>query len=182
MALSSEEIGVRYGRAFFDYAKDANCLSELKAELDELRAAIDENPELLNLLSDPVLNSSEKSAVIDAIKQPFSVQAQEILSLLLTYDRYDDFDEIVDYFDRLYYQDQQIAHGVVTSATSLSDEQVKQIGAAYAERFGIKRVELDNKVDASLIGGVVLEVGDHLIDGSIKNRLNKLRAQLSKQD
>lgn len=71
-----------------------------------------------------------------------------------------------------------IAFGKVISAVKLDDEQLHKLGQAYAEKYDLKELKLTNQVDPSIIGGVILEVEDYIIDGSVKNKLKKIRAQL----
>lgn len=71
------------------------------------------------------------------------------------------------------------ASGVAISAIALDDEQLAAISKSYANKFNLSNIHLTNQVDANILGGVVLKVGDHIIDGSIKNKLQQIRKQLS---
>lgn len=68
--------------------------------------------------------------------------------------------------------------GTAITAVKLDEDQLSALGDSYAKKFGLASVTLENKVDPEIIGGVILKVGDCVIDGSVKNRLKKIRAQL----
>ncbi|KJY65322.1 ATP synthase subunit delta [Lactobacillus helsingborgensis] len=178
MALSKAEIAARYGTALFDYAQDMDALTAVHADLQELAEAISNYPQILKVFSDPIFNSAEKAHSLSVIAQGLTKEVQNFLNLLLDYDHFLELPAIIDCFNSLYNQKEKIATGVAISAVALDEQQLQKLGAGYAQKYGLKKVILKNEVDQGLIGGVVLKVGDCVIDGSVKNKLNKIRAQL----
>ncbi|RVU71269.1 MULTISPECIES: ATP synthase F1 subunit delta [Lactobacillus] len=178
MALSREEIAARYGAALFGYAQDMKVLDQVFAELQELQKAVKANPAIVNVLSDPILNKDEKKASLDAIEKDFSDEVQGFLNLLLEYDRFEYLLDIIARFNYLYDQEKSIASGTAITAVKLDDDQLKRLGDSYAKKYNLNAVRLENQVDPSIIGGVILQIKDRVIDGSVKNRLKKIRAQL----
>ena len=86
--------------------------------------------------------------------------------------------EIIKCFNDLYNQSQKIETGVAVSAVPLDQEQLQKLGAGYAQKYNLQKVILTNVVDQNIIGGVILKVGDCVIDESVKKKLKKIRAQL----
>lgn len=86
--------------------------------------------------------------------------------------------DIVDQFNMRYNKLNNIAFGKVISAVKLDDDQLQKLGQAYAKKYNLKELKLTNQVNPSIIGGVILEVEDYIIDGSVKTKLKKIRAQL----
>lgn len=100
------------------------------------------------------------------------------MNLLLEYNRFEYLIDIIDYFNNLYDEKKSIASGTVTTAVKLDDDQLKRLGDSYANKYNLKAVRLENKVDPSILGGVILQVKDRVIDGSVKTQLKKIRTQL----
>lgn len=182
MALSREEIAARYGTALFDYAQDMNAIDSVNSELSELKIAVNANPSILNMLSDPIMSTKEKKAALGEIEKDFSKEVQSFLNLLLEYNRFAYLVDIIDYYDRLYDQKKSIASGTATTAVKLDDDQLKRLSESFAKKYHLNEVRLENQVDPNILGGVILEVQDLVIDGSVKNQLKKIRAQLVDED
>ena len=178
MALSREEIAARYGTALFGYAQDNKVLDTVYDEMMELKKAAVANPKFISVLSDPILSSKDKKSLLTAVEKDFSDEVRGFLNLLLEYNRFADLIDIVDEFALLYDDEKKIATGTATTAVKLDDDQLKRLGDSYAKKYNLNVVRLENKVDPSILGGVVLQVKDRVIDGSVKNRLKKIRAQI----
>lgn len=178
MALSREEIAARYGTALFGFAEDSKVLDDVYEEVGELKKAVEANPAIIGVMSDPVLNGEEKKKTLEAIEKDFSQEVQGFLNLLLEYNRFEYLIDIIDYFNNLYDEKKSIASGTVTTAVKLDDDQLKRLGDSYANKYNLKAVRLENKVDPSILGGVILQVKDRVIDGSVKTQLKKIRTQL----
>lgn len=178
MALSREEVAARYGAALFGYAQDNKALDTVYDEMMELKKAVNANPQIISVLSDPVLNSKDKKTILTAIEKDFSDEVQGFLNLLLEYNRFADLVDIIDQFALLYDDEKKIASGTATTAVKLDADQLKRLGESFAKKYNLNAVRLENKVDPSILGGVVLQVKDRVIDGSVKNKLKKIRAQI----
>ena len=182
MTLSKEEIAARYGTALFDYAHDMGALDDVYADLQELRQAISNYPQILNVFSDPIFDSEEKKESLDCIKNGLVKEVQNFLDLLLDYNHFMELPAIIDCFIDLFNQNRKVVTGIAISAVKLDDEQLKAISDSFAQKYSLNNVTLTNKVDESIIGGVILKIGDCVVDGSIKRKLNKIRAQLVRKD
>lgn len=179
MALSKEEIAVRYSTALFGYAQDMKALDQVHEQMNALQKAVQANPRIINLLSDPLINSEQKQKVLIAITKPFSAEVQNFLHLLLSYDRFADLNAIIDRFNHLYDQKKKIAFGVATTAFKLDAQQLKRLCTSAAKRCHLKHVYLKDQVDPAILGGVILQIGDRVVDGSVRNKLQKIRALIT---
>ena len=92
--------------------------------------------------------------------------------------RFNDFIDIIEAFDVRYNEAKNIADGTAITAIALKDEELDKIAKAYAKKYGLTTLKITNKVDPSILGGVVLQVGDIRIDGSIRTKLQEIREQL----
>ena len=172
MALSREEIAARYSKALFEYSEDAKVLDEVHDEMNVLLQVTKANPKVIQLLADPILNKVEKKEFLDTLTQGASVETKEFLKFLVEYGRFNDFIDIIEAFD-VRYND-----GTAITAIALKDEELDKIAKAYAKKYGLTTLKITNKVDPSILGGVVLQVGDIRIDGSIRTKLQEIREQL----
>ena len=178
MALSREEIATRYGRALYDFANEKDVLDTVYDEMLELKHAIVENPTFVRFLSNPILKADDKQTLLENVISDFSQESQDFLRLLLSYDRMGNLVEIIDRFVSFYNDAKLIANGTAITAGPLDEEQLQRLGNSFAKKYQLNAVRLENHVDPSILGGVILNVKDLVIDGSVKNRLQKIRTQL----
>lgn len=178
MSLSREEIASRYSKALFEYAQDANKLEDIHSEMNVLLQVVNENPDMIRLLADPILPKNEKESFLSTFSQDLSDESRNFLEFLLQYDRFAEFTVIVEAFDQLYDKYKNVAEGTVISAVKLGNEELQKISRAYAKKYGLNELILTDEVEPSILGGVILKVGDRIIDGSIRTRLQQIREQL----
>lgn len=179
MALSKDQIASRYGTALFGFAQDQDCLEQLHREVAVLLTVLQENPDFMNMLSDPILDQNEKRHVLDSVIGQFSTEMQGFLRLLLEYKRFDAVIDILKNFNSHYDRLKKIAHGKAISAVKLSDEQLQKVSQAYADKYGLQELQLTNEIKPEILGGLILQVGDRRIDGSIQTKLEQIRTQLT---
>jgi len=167
----------RYAEAAFEVAMRDGTLERWRAELD-LAASIVGDPRALDMLANPAIPiESRTSALEQMLGDRLSDQADNLMRLLLRRGRIEDLPRVATEFRRLDDQRQGITHATATSATALTDEETRGLTARLEQSTG-GRIALDVEVDPSLLGGIVVRVGDRLIDGSVRGRLERLRNQL----
>ncbi|MCH3906516.1 MAG: ATP synthase F1 subunit delta [Lactobacillus sp.] len=93
--------------------------------------------------------------------------------------RFDAVIEILNNFNTHYDRLKKIAHGKAISAVKLSDEQLQKVSQAYADKYGLNELRLTNEIKPEILGGLILQVGDRRIDGSIQTKLERIRTQLT---
>ncbi|UQS82673.1 F0F1 ATP synthase subunit delta [Bombilactobacillus folatiphilus] len=178
MKLNKDEIGRRYGRALFEFASEQ---AQQKAILDELVAIeqiYEQVPDLGNILTDARLSSLEKQSLLDLIQKNASSIMQHFLQLLFDYRRLDCLSAIKDFYQTLYDQADSIYDATVTSAIDLNTRQKNLLMQAIAQQFGAKKVRLEIQINPEIMGGLIIRVGDQIIDGSVASRLKKMSQAL----
>ncbi|MGN6189756.1 MAG: ATP synthase F1 subunit delta [Conexibacter sp.] len=173
-----EEIAQVYARALFEVAKEHGKLDLVREQLGEFAQALDENGDLRVFFFSPYFSTEEKKdglrrALVDA--DPAIVN---FLETLLERHRMPVIFRIRDAYQRLWDDENRLLPVEVTSAVGLDDATVKSIGERIGEQTG-QRVELTSKVDPSILGGIVLRVGNSILDASIKHRLDQLRKHVA---
>ena len=167
----------RYADAVFGLASQDNSHDAWAADLDRLAALLDV-PLAAKALTSPAVPASRKLAVIDAEVPGLRPQTHNLIYLLLHRDRLELLPEIAVAFRELLNRARGIATAHVTTAVAL-DDAARQLLAARLSRYLGQQVELVPTVDPGIMGGVVARVGDLLLDGSVRGRLEGLRRRLA---
>jgi F-type H+-transporting ATPase subunit delta len=168
-----------YARAIFDAAKQRGRLEAVHEELDDFRAAVAEVPELRNLLENPQLDPQAKKAALNDLLEGADELMRNFLLLLAEKGRIGQIEEIVAEFDELVARDQGRLQVELTTAFELSEDEAESI-LRKIERSSGRTVEATRKVDAQLVGGLVLRAGPFRIDSSVRGRLERLQRALAK--
>lgn len=178
MALDKYTVGRRYGKALFELADENNNLESVYQELSALRQVFEQNPELSEVLTDSRLSLTEKKPVIDALKKNFSPMIQTFLQMVFDYKRMNDILFIVDHFEDLYNAKNKIVLAKVTTAIELTDVQQQKLEAKIAKQFAANQVKINNIVDPDIVGGVIVNTADRVVDGSIRTKLMNIKSLL----
>jgi F-type H+-transporting ATPase subunit delta len=167
----------RYAEAAFQVAMRDDTLTAWRAELD-LAAEIAADPRALTVLANPAIPTDRRVEVLtELLGGHLSRPVLNLIHLLLRRGRIEELPRVAAEFRRLDDARQGITHATATSAAALSPDEVRAITARLEQSTG-GRVALDVEVDPSLLGGLIVRVGDRLIDGSVRGRLERLRNQL----
>jgi F-type H+-transporting ATPase subunit delta len=173
-----EEIAQVYARALFEVAQEQDKLDLVREQIGQFAGALNENGDLRVFFFSPYFSTEEKKdglcrALVDA--DPAIVN---FLEALLERHRMPVIFRIRDAYERLWDAENQTLPVEVTSAVDLDAATVKSIGERIGEQTG-QRVELTSKVDPAILGGIVLRVGNSILDASIKHRLDQLRKHVA---
>jgi F-type H+-transporting ATPase subunit delta len=179
--MRSSAAARRYARALFALAREEDRIEEIRGELQRLADLLDENEELHHALFRPLHPVAERRAVLREVAERlgFGATARNFFSFLVDQRRLVDFEGIREEYEHLADAAAGRAQGEVVSASPLSDEQRDRLLRALSARTG-REVELDVKIDPSLLGGAIASVGTLVFDGSLRTQLNQLRASLTK--
>ena len=164
-----------YARAAFGIARDAGDYASWSNAL-AFAARVAADPRVTDLLGSPKLTHADAVSLL-AIDGA-SEQVRSFLALLADNRRLALLPEIAGLFEELRTEAERVVKARVTSATALGAGELEGIKAALKKRFG-REVEIETAVDASLIGGAVIDAGDVVIDGSLKGKLGRLQAALA---
>ncbi len=172
-----EEIAAVYGRSLFEAALEADKTDEVREQLGEFTDALNENRELQIFLFSPYFSTQEKveglRRVIDGAEPIFL----NFLELLAENHRTPVIFRIQREYESLWEDHNRLLPVEVTSAVELDDSTVRGIGARIEEQTG-RKVELSSTVEPDILGGIVVRVGNQVLDASIRNRLDTLRRQV----
>jgi ATP synthase F1 delta subunit len=173
-----EEIAEVYARSLFEVAKEHDRLDDVREQIGQVADALDENRELQVFFFSPYFSSDEKEKGLDRAVQGADPIVRNFLRLLVEKHRMPVLFRIRRQYDALWEQENRVLPVEVTSAIRLDDSTVQRLGEQIGERTG-QRIELTSTVDPNILGGIVLQVGNHVMDASIRNRLDKLRKQVA---
>jgi F-type H+-transporting ATPase subunit delta len=173
-----EEIAQVYARALFEVAIEHDSLDEIREQLDAFADAMNENRQLASFFFSPYFSAQEKKeglerAVIDA-HPAFA----NFLQALIERHRMPAIFRIRTEFIALWDEERRLLPVQITSAVELDSETVDNLGKRIGEQVD-RKIELSSEVDPEILGGVVLRVGNVILDASIKNRLEQLRKQVA---
>ena len=165
----------RYAEAAFQLATRDGSIETWRRELEQAAATAD--GQLMDVLANPALPLDERLAAADRVFADLSQPVRNIIFLLVRRRRIEQLPRVAAEFIRLDERRQGITHATATSALPLTDLEVKALTARLEQMTG-GRVALETDVDEDLLGGLIVRVGDRLIDGSVRGRLERLRQQL----
>jgi F-type H+-transporting ATPase subunit delta len=174
-----EEIAEVYARALFEAAKDADALDRIHDELDEVVDALDQSQELQMFFFSPYFSSDEKKEAVDKVLDGADERTVNFLKLLAERHRMPVLFRVRRDFDELWAEERKLLPVSVTSAVELDEKLVKEIGSRIEEQTG-RDVDLSARVDPYVLGGLVVRVGNMVLDASVRNRLEQLRKQVAR--
>ena len=163
----------------FELAIEENKVDDLLGEIGELQDIIEKNDEFGKLMTHPKINKEEKLQVVtEVFKGRVSDELLGFLTIVISKDRYQDIDDILDYFLTEVKKYKGIGVATVTTAVPLKEEQCKKIEKKLLDTTNFKSMEMHYKQDETLIGGMVIRIGDRVVDSSISTKLNELQKEL----
>lgn len=167
-----------YSEAVFELAKEQNCADGIKDELEALAVVFRDNPELPKLLSAPTVGMAEKLSVIEKLfKGRISDMCYNLLCVTAEKGRARLIPDIAEDYKNRWYEMKNIAEVRVTSSVPLNDTLKAKLKAKLEKVYG-KTVILTEKVDESLMGGLVINYGNTMMDGSVKAKLEAIQKQI----
>ncbi|MEK0398839.1 ATP synthase F1 subunit delta [Tetragenococcus halophilus] len=180
MKLDKNTVAKRYGKAIYELATENGQEDNVYNELLSLRDIFKTLPDLGNILSDRRLNLQEKRSLMDQLVQNFTGIVYNALEVIFKYGRMYDLLLIIEEYEKKYEDDKGLLLGSVTSAVPLKKEQKDKLAIKVAQRFGYEKANLQETVDPSIVGGILVETNGQVIDGSLKTQIENLRKKLSK--
>jgi F-type H+-transporting ATPase subunit delta len=174
-----EEIASVYARSLFEVAQEQDKLDRVRDELGEFADAMNESRELQMFLFSPYFSTEEKMEGLDKAVSGADETVIHFLKLLIEKHRMPVIFRIRAEFDRLWEDENKLLPVQVTSAVELPESTVKQIGDRIAEQTD-RKVDLSSTVDPDILGGIIVRVGNSVLDASIRNRLENFRKQVAR--
>ena len=172
-----EEIAVVYARSVFEAARDADKLDAVREQLGEFADALDGERELQVFFFSPYFSTEEKKEGLGKVLDGEDDIVRNFLELLVEKHRMPAIFRIRRVYEGLWEDHNRLLPVEVTSAVELDEATVQHIGDRIAEQTG-RKVELSAYVEPDILGGIVVRVGNQVLDASIRNRLETLRKQV----
>jgi F-type H+-transporting ATPase subunit delta len=173
-----EEIAQVYARSLFEVAKELGRLDVVREQLRQFAQAMNDNREVAIFLFSPYFSTEEKKAGLTRMVSGAEPIFENFLEALLERHRMPVIFRIRTAYERLWEEENRLLPVQVTSAVELDEQTVSSIGKRIGEQTG-RQIELSSEVDDSIIGGIVLRVGNVILDASIRSRLEQLRKQVA---
>ncbi len=174
-------VSATYGEALFELAVEEGKEEEFLNEIIQLRTLLSENPDFGKLMNHPKILKENKLEVLrEVFEGRISKELLGFLHLIVSKDRYDEIDHILDYFIEEVKKLKGIGIAYVTTAIDLSEAKKKEVEDKLLATTSFKEMEMHYQVDEDLIGGMVIRIGDRVVDSSVKNKLFELQRKLLK--
>lgn len=170
-----------YGDALFDLGTEERELEQLKEEAVLIREALRENPELTGLMTHPEMVREEKVRLLEnCFGRDLSRDMTGFLAVVTEKGRFRELPAILEYFLARVKEYQGIGTARVCSAVELSSTWKQRVEEKLLATTGYRSMETTYQVDESLLGGLVIQIGDRVVDTSLKYRLDRMKGQLLK--
>jgi F-type H+-transporting ATPase subunit delta len=174
-----EEIAQVYARSLFEVAKEQDKLDTVREQLGQFADALEANRELSIFFFSPYFNTAEKKDGLGRVLEGADPVVENFLGLLIENHRMPAIFRLRREFEVLWEEENKLLPVTITSAVALDEATVKSIGDAIGRQTG-QQVELTSNVDPDVLGGLVVRVGNSILDASIRNRLENLRRSVAR--
>jgi ATP synthase F1 delta subunit len=179
--MSAGQVARVYATALFAAAADAGSVARTRDDLHEFAAALERSQPLAGVVFDPQIDPDVKRRVVRELTRDADHLAAGGLAVLLDKGRIAVLPAVIDEYDRLAAAAAKVVDVELTTAVPASAEVERKVVAQVEEATGLS-VRLTSKVDPQIVGGLVLRVGDVIIDGSVHSRIGQLRKRLQLAD
>ncbi len=174
-------ISKTYGEALFELAVEENNIDVYMREVEGVKKVLQENRELGDLMRHPKIIKEEKIQIMENVfKGRISDELLGFLTLIISKDRYPEMDSILNFFIEKVKEEKRIGVAYVKTAVALTEIQKKQVEEKLLKTTSYNQMEIHFTVEVDLIGGMVIRIGDRVVDSSISTKLGELQKQLLK--
>ena len=173
-----EELAQVYARSLFEVGREQGKLDELREQLAQFADAVDANRELAVFFFSPYFSTKEKQEGLERLLQDADPSFLNFLALLIENHRMPVIFRIRHEYERLWDEENRTLPVEITSAIELDQATTDSLGKTIGERAG-RKVTLAARVDPDILGGIVVRVGNSILDASIRNRLEQLRRHVA---
>lgn len=180
MKLDNQTVARRYGKALFDVSLEKNTREQLSLELSELKKFLHNVPQFKDFISSNAIKPDAKTEMMKTLTKDTSDLLTNLLNMLYDYKRLTNLEDIINEFDRLNDEFEKTVRATVTTAIKLDEDQKKRLESSFANVVGANKVIFNQKIDESIIGGVILKSESYIYDGSIKSKIERIKRLLLK--
>lgn len=181
--MSQLTLARRYAQALLEVAVEEESVQEIEEQILSLGEVYESSSELSELLTDPLVNQQKKMQILeDLFSEEIREDVMNLLRLLMEKGRAELIPVIADTFDTLADDHFGVVNVEVESARPLEDEQVDKLKEQMENLLGGQQVELNETENPELLAGFRIKIGDSVLDGTLSNRLKKLRENLTRSE
>jgi ATP synthase F1 delta subunit len=174
-----EEIAAVYARSLFEVARDQDKLDAVREQLGDFAGALSETRDLQVFFFSPYFSTKEKEDGLERVVSDADPVIVNFLKLLIEKHRMPALFRIRANYDALWEEENKLLPVHITSAVELDKSIVEQLGDRISEQTD-RKVDLSSDVDPDILGGIVVRVGNSVLDASVRNRLEQLRRQVAR--
>ncbi|WP_028776582.1 F0F1 ATP synthase subunit delta [Shimazuella kribbensis] len=175
--MSNSLVAKRYGRALFEVAQGHSLLQEVEADLKLVLESLTSS-DIAKWLSHPATSAERKKAILENSFATVSAMTKNFLFLLVDEGRENELAGIVAEYRKLALEASNMAEAIVTTAYSMTTSEKAELITTFSKIIG-KKLVIEEQVDSDILGGVIVQVGDRLYDGSLKTKLLRFQERLN---
>lgn len=167
-------IGKRYALALFDTGQELEKVDDFKEELNTIIDILNKEPELVSILEHPKISKKDKKELVKSVfGESISEEMKNFFYIIIDKGRERNIFDINKEYKSLYNENKNIIEAVAVTAVPMKEDSQNKLSVILSEKLG-KNVKIENEVDKSILGGVLLKMGNKVIDGTIKGRLESM--------
>jgi len=174
-----EEIAQVYARSLFEVAEEHDKLDDVREQIGQFADALGESRDLQTFFFSPYFSTEEKKTGLASALEGADPVVENFLALLIENHRMPVLVRVRREFDQMWREVNKLLPVQITSAVELDSAVTEQIGDEIGRQTG-RTVELTSTVDPDVLGGLVVRVGNSILDASIRTRLERLRKQVAR--
>ncbi len=172
----TSNVARRYAAGIFQLAQEENAIDTWRAELAKLDELLQDEV-LVAAFKNPAVGVSRRMDLAQLLKPELRPETENLLRLLVEHYRTPEMHRIREEFERLADEASGIVHVAVTTAIDLDKEDRQRFEQALAKKVG-RKVTVEFSTDPAIVGGAAIQIGDHLVDGTVRTQLARLRQEL----
>jgi F-type H+-transporting ATPase subunit delta len=167
----------RYATALFDLAREAHAIDEVSASLDRFDAIVAENPDLNRLVRSPVFSAEEQVRALSAVLDGVAIEglAANFLKLVASNRRLFALRDMIKGYRTLVAHHKREVRAEVTFAERPTEQHLEALKEALKSVSGGHSIDLDVRIDSTIIGGLIVKLGSRMVDASLKTKLNAIK-------
>lgn len=172
-------VAERYAEALFQVGEETNSTTKLYEELNAVVDILKSNKDFFNVLKSPLVAKGEKRDLVEKVLgKELSSSLTNFLKIMIDKDRMSAIEAVLKSYKSLLNEKNNIIEGIAITAIAMSKEELKSLETKLSSKYN-KNVTLENKVDESVLGGVLVRLGNEEIDGTVRTRLANMKESLS---
>ena len=176
--MKGSRVAARYAKSMIQLAQEQGALEKVYANMKDIKGTIQSNEELDIVLKSPLIKPEKKKEILVTIFKTTEKLTHSLLEQLVGQNREMHLELVANEFIAQYNILKGIVIAKVTSAKKINDKDLKSLSASLKEQFNCSEVVIEERIDETLLGGMIVRIGDKQIDNSIDRRIKDLKNEL----